>query len=259
MKRKWFSFFLLVGLGLATTLMVSLLAAQAGYAGPIRPLRLLLESDVQHAIFLSMGCATAAALLALLLAIPSAYALARWRFPGRVLIDALLDIPIILSPIALGLSLLLVFRSSPGSWIETHLMRFVFEVPGIILAQFILALALATRVLKATFEDVDLRLEQVARFLGCTQWQAFRRVTLPLSRSGLIAAFILGWARAIGDFGATVTLAGSVKGKTETIPTSINLSMNSMKLELAVALMLLMTAMAIIVLVCLRLVNRRRI
>ena len=93
MKRKWFSFFLLVGLGLATTLMVSLLAAQAGYAGPIRPLRLLLESDVQHAIFLSMGCATAAALLALLLAIPSAYALARWRFPGRVLIDALLYIP----------------------------------------------------------------------------------------------------------------------------------------------------------------------
>ena len=146
-----------------------------------------------------------------------------------------------------------------GEWIENNLIRFVFEVPGIILAQFILAFAFSTRVLKATFEDVDLRLEQVARFLGCTPWQAFWKVTLPLSRSGLLAAFVLGWARALGDFGVTITIAGGLRGKTETIPVSIFMYMESVQLEHAVALMLVMTVMALVVLLSLRLLGRKRI
>jgi molybdate transport system permease protein len=202
-------------------LVLGILAAQAGYAGLFAPLRVLGNPHIGHAVGLSLATATAAALLALAAAIPAAYGLARHRFRGSGAIDVLLDVPIVLSPVALGVSLLLLLRSGPGQWVEEHLVRFVFEVPGIVLAQFTVALALSIRVLKATFEGVDVRYEQVARFLGCTAWRAFRKVSLPLARRGILAAFILAWARSIGEFGATVTLAGAVPGKTETIPVAI--------------------------------------
>jgi molybdate transport system permease protein len=230
-----------------------MLASQVGYAGVRAPLAALGQPDIQHAIRLSLFCATVAAGLALIVAIPSAYALARYRFPGKVVVDALLDIPIIISPVAIGITLLLMFRSTPGSWVQDNLIRFVFEVPGIILAQFIIALALQIRVLKAAFEEVDPRLEQVARYLGCSQWAAMRRVTLPLARPGLIAALVLGWGRAIGDYGATVTIAGSVKGKTDTMPISIVMNWSAVRIESAVALVMLLTLIALIVLIVVRL------
>lgn len=257
MSRSWFQLALLCGLGAATTLVVAVLSVQLGYSGVQRPLSALGDPAVRQAILLSFVCATVAAALAIAVATPAAYALARWQFPGKTLVDALLDVPVVLSPIALGLSLLLLFRTTPGLWIESYLIRFVFEVPGIILAQFLLALALSVRVLKATFEDVDVRMEQVARFLGCSPWKTFCFVVLPLSRSGLLAAFILGWARALGDFGATVTVAGAVRGKTETIPISIYLNMASVNLERAVALMLVLSATALAVLLGVRLLGRR--
>ena len=139
-----------------------------------------------------------------------------------------------------------------------HVIRFVFEIPGIILAQFFLAFALSVRVLKTSFESVDVRLEQVARFLGCSQWQAFSRVTLPMARGGLIAAFILSWARAVGDFGASVTIAGAVKGKTETIPVSIYLNLASVRIEKAVALMIMIVGLAAVVLISIRILTRKK-
>lgn len=253
-----FRVYLVCGLGIATTVVIALLAAQLSFAGSSGLVGALAESDVRSAMLLSFTCATAAAGLALVVAVPASYVLARWRFRGALFLDAILDVPVILSPIALGLSLLLVFRSAPGQWIENHVMRFVFEVPGILLAQFILALALEIRVLKSAFEEVDPRLEQVARFLGCTPGRAFRRVTLPLVRPGLLAAFVLGWSRAIGDFGATVTIAGSVRGKTETMPVAIYLNLASVRLEKAVALALVLTLVALAVLTGVRLVGKRK-
>ena len=188
----------------------------------------------------------------MVVAIPAAYALARWRFRGRILIDALLDIPIVLSPIVIGIALILVFRSPPGKWIEDHLVRFVFEVPGIVIAQFVLALAMQIRVLKAGFEDLNPRYEQVARFMGCTPFSAFWRVTLPMCRSSLIAAFVMGWSRALSDFGATVTIAGSVRNKTETIPIAIYNNLASVQIGKALGLALLLTTIALCVLVVLR-------
>jgi len=258
-RHSWFQLALLCALGAATTLVLAVLLAQIGYSGLVQPLTAMGDLAVWQAIWLSFFCATVAASLAIGVAIPSAYALARWQFPGKTVVDALLDVPVVLSPIALGLSLLLLFRTAPGVWIQTYVVRFVFEVPGIILAQFILALALSVRVLKATFEDVDVRMEQVARFLGCSPWKAFCYVVLPLSRSGLLAAFILGWARALGDFGASVTIAGAVKGKTETIPISIYLNMASVDLERAVALMLVLSVTALVVLVSVRLLGRKAV
>ncbi|MCW5946848.1 MAG: ABC transporter permease [Fimbriimonadales bacterium] len=253
MSRHLFRLCIVAGLGASVTLVLVMLASQVSYAGIREPISALGRQDIQHSIKLSLFCATVAAGLALVFAVPSAYALARYKFPGKTIVDALLDIPIIISPIAIGMTLLLMFRTAPGSWVQENLIRFVFEVPGIILAQFIIALALQIRVLKAAFEEIDPRLEQVARYLGCGPWAAMRKVTLPLARPGLIAALVLGWGRAIGDYGATVTIAGSVKGKTDTMPISIVLNWSAVRIESAVALVMLLTAIAVLVLIVVRL------
>lgn len=238
--------------------MILLLLAQLSYTGPIAPIKSLRDPTVQKALFLSVLLATPASLLALLFAIPSAYVLARSNKPFLWILDTLLDLPVILSPVALGLALLLFFRTLVGQWIEDHLLTFVFEWPGMLLAQFILALALSIRVMKAVFTEIDPRLEQVARFLGANQWQVFRRVTLPLARPGLLTAFVLGWARALGDFGATVTIAGAVPGKTETLPIGIYLRLASLEIEKAVAMALVLTFSAMVVLTLARWLGEKR-
>lgn len=249
---------LVLGLGVALTTVLLLLAAQVGYVSDnTAPFAALLSSDARSAILLSLVCATIASSTAMLVAIPAAYALARWRVRGALLIDALLDVPVILSPIVIGLSLILIFRSTPGRWIENHFVRFIYTVPGIIVAQYILALALEVRVLKATFEEIEPRIEQVARFLGGSPWSVFWHVTMPLSRSGLIAAFVLGWSRAMGDFGAAVTIGGAMPHHTETIPSAIYVSLASVQIDQAVQLSLVLTAVALAVLIGVRLLVTR--
>lgn len=256
--RNWFEGLLLAAVGVSVTLMLALLAAQLGYTGAAAPFSMLARPEVLDAMRLSALTATVAALLALLLALPTGYALARWRFPGRSALECLLVIPTIMSPMALGVALVLMFRTGPGQWVEDHLLRFVFEVPGMILAQFFVAFALEVLVLRATFSAQNPRLEHVARLLGCTPWQAFRRVSLPLARNGVLAALILGWARAIGDFGATSTIAGAVKGKTETMPISIYLSLASVSLDRAVALSVVLTLVSLVGYLAVYLVLRPR-
>ena len=246
------------GLGLAVTVVLALLVAQAAFVGPTELRDAFASGDVRQAVLLSIFCATLAASLALVVAVPASYALARTRFRGAIVLDALLDVPVLLSPVALGLALLLVMRSAPGRWVQTYLVQFIFEVPGIVLAQFVLALALEIRVLKSAFEEIDPRLEQVARCLGCTPWGAFRRVALPLVRPGLLAAFVLGWCRALGDFGASAMIAGAVPRKTETVPIAIYLSLASVRMERAVALAFLLTTVALVALLAVRLAGRRR-
>ncbi len=245
LARSTFRAYLAAGTGAATSFVALLLAAQVGFLGAHNPFRSFGDSDVRAAIVLSLICATLASLGAIVLAIPAAYLLARSRARGLLLVDALLDVPTVISPIVVGMSVMLLFQTKPGAWIEDNVTRFVFEVPGIVLVQFILALALQVRVLKAQFEGIDPRLEDVARFLGCTPWGAFVRITLPLARPGLVAAMVLGWCRALGDFGATVTIAGAVRGKTETIPVAIYLNLASVRLGKAVALTLVLTAIAL--------------
>ncbi|MFH0880263.1 MAG: ABC transporter permease [Lentisphaerota bacterium] len=258
-RRIILPFILATGLGIALSTVLALITAQCSYLeGPGFISGLLHSPEVRSAIRLSLFCATVASFLALVIAVPAAYALSRWRFFGSSLVDALLDVPVIVSPIVIGISLILVFRSPPGQWVEEHLVRFIFGIPGIITAQFILALALEIRVLKAGFDEIDPRLEQVARFLGCTSWGCFRRVSLPLNRPAVLAALVLGWSRAIGDFGATVTIAGAMSGRTETIPTAIYMNLASVQIGKAVQLSLLLTVTSVAVLLALRLLNARR-
>ncbi len=187
---------------------------------------LLFSKEIIFAIKLSLITATIASLLATALAIPSAMALSRMNFPGKNIIETLLDIPIIISPIAMGCILLIFLNNTLlGKFIEKNFISFTFEVSGIILAQFIIVFALAVRILKSTFDDIDVRYEKVMRTLGANKIKSFFHCTLPMARHGILAAFILTWARAMGEFGATLTLAGASTMKTETLPLAIHLSL----------------------------------
>lgn len=249
---------LLLAVGLSVSLVLAIIGVQVAQAGAGGVVRAFSDTGNRHAIVLSLCTTTAAAVLALILAVPTGYALARWNVKGMWVIDALLVVPVVMSPMALGVALLLFFRSGVGAFIDHNLIRFVFEIPGIMLAQFILAYALSVLVIKAAFKGVNIRLEQVARFLGCSRWQAFRRVSLPLAGNGIAAAFIIAWARAIGDFGSTSTIGGAVPGKTETIPISIYLNLATVSIDESVALSLLLTLVTVAaVIVFCALLNRR--
>jgi molybdate transport system permease protein len=218
----------------------------------------LFSSEILFAIRLSLTTATIAAAISLIIAVPAAYAISRASFPGKDIVDSLLDLPIVISPVALGAALLVFFNTPPGAAINNNVIQFVFSAPGIVLAQVTVISALAIRLLKSTFDSIDPRFEQVARTLGCSQPEAFFRVTLPLARDGLIASGILTWARAVGEFGATVTLAGATAFRTETLPTAIFLSLASADVEKAIAVIFVLIIIAIAALLTIRkLIGRR--
>ena len=131
-------------------------------------------------------------------------------------------------------------------------------MPGIILAQVVVISALAIRLLKSTFDSIDPRYEQVGRTLGLSKFRAFIKITLPLAKDGLIAAGILTWARAVGEFGATVTLAGATAMKTETLPVAIFLSLASADVEKAIAVIFLLVIIAVTALLIMRKITKRR-
>jgi len=218
----------------------------------------LFSEEILFAIRLSVTTATIAAIISILIAVPVAYAISRASFPGKDIVDSLLDLPIVISPIALGAALLVFFNTPLGAGIDDHIIKFVFAVPGIVLAQITVISALAIRLLKSTFDSIDPRYEQVARTLGCSKPEAFFRVTLPLARDGLIASGILTWARALGEFGATVTLAGATAFKTETLPTAIFLSLASADVEKAIAVIFVLIIIAIAALLVIRKIIGRR-
>lgn len=253
-----FAGILWLAVGLSVSLMLTIIAVQAMYVGVGPIVKAVSDRGSSHAIALSLCTTTVASVLALLLAIPTAYALARSSLRGVWVVDALLVVPVVMSPMALGVALLLLFRTRVGGWVDRDVVRFVFEAPGIILAQFFLAYASAVLIAKAAFAGIDVRLEQVARFLGCSPWKVFRHVSLPLARNGIIAAFILAWARAVGDFGSTSTIGGAVPGRTETVPISIYLNLATVSLDQSVALSLLLTfvTIAAVMAICLLLQKR---
>ena len=218
----------------------------------------LVSEEILFAIRLSVTTATISTIVSVLIAVPVAYAISRSSFPGKDIVDSLLDLPIVVSPVALGAALLVFFNTPLGSAIDDNVIKFVFAAPGIVLAQVTVISALAIRLLKSTFDGIDPRYEQVARTLGCSKPEAFFRVTLPLARDGLIASTILTWARAVGEFGATVTLAGATAMKTETLPTAIFLSLATADVEKAIAVIIVLIIIAVLALLAIRKIIGRR-
>jgi len=208
-------------------------------------------------IRLSLLAATLATLFAVAIGLPAAYALSRFEFPGKNLLDTFLEIPMIISPIALGAALLVFFNTPLGTLIQNKGIYFVFEIPGIVLAQFATIAGLTTRLMKTSLDEISPRYESVARSLGLSAWKAFYRITLPLSLKGLIASIVLSWAKAVGEFGATVTLAGAMPGKTETLPVAIFMALGSANVNKAVVLILILALFGIFTLYVVRLTGKR--
>jgi molybdate transport system permease protein len=243
--------------GVYVVLILGMLAADASFTSPGHLLEALRSPEIRHAIQLSLLTSSLTAILSLWIAVPIGYLMARSRFPGKSLLDAVLDIPIVLPPLVIGLSLLILFQTPIGRAIE-KVIPVTYEVPSIVLAQFSVACAFAVRTLRATFEEINPRLEQVALTLGCRRSQAFWRVVLPEARRGLLTAGTLAWARSLGEFGPILIFSGATRMRTEVLPTTVFLELSVGRLEAAVAVSLLMVLAAVGVLVVIRLFGAER-
>ncbi|HXX94608.1 MAG TPA: ABC transporter permease subunit, partial [Planctomycetota bacterium] len=201
MNRSDKPFWIALGLlgGLYVGLIVAMIGADGLYAlrGGIG--KTLSSPEIRYAVGLSLFASSASAALSLIVAVPLGYVMSRRAFRGRGLLDAVIDIPIVLPPLVVGLSLLILFRAVPGV---------PFSIPSVVLAQFAVAAAFAVRTMRVTFDQIGPRSEQVAMTLGCTRAQAFDRVVLPEARHGMLAAFTMAWARSLGEFGPVLVFSG---------------------------------------------------
>lgn len=250
-----FKIVMLLPLALLTCYFLVLVGSQSTFFSMSDFLDQLGQQDIRSAIALSLIAATASTIIAVILAIPTAYALARIDFPGKRLLDTFIDLPMVLTPIALGTLILMSWNSAIGRLLSDVGLTLPFTLAGVILAQFTVIVAISIRMLKATFEQIDQRQEQVARLLGCSAFGSFLQITLPLAKRGILAAIILTWARAIGEFGATVMVAGTAKGQTATLPSSIYLAMSMADLPKAVTLVVILIGISLLVLFAVRMVT----
>ena len=175
-------------------------------------------------VALSLQVSVAAVVATLPLAYALAWVLARRRFPGAILLDAVVHLPLVVPPVVTGWLLLLLFgRTGPlGGWLEAQFgITLVFRWTGAALAAAVMALPLMVRAMRLSIEAVDRRLVHAARTLGANRWRAFLTITLPLSAPGIAAGAMLGFARSLGEFGATITFASNIAGQTRTLPLAI--------------------------------------
>lgn len=214
----------------------------------------LASREIQYSLGLSLISCAITTILCLWVAVPIGYVMSRFDFRGKNLIDAILDIPIVLPPLVVGLCLLILFKFQPFSWTARWV---VFEIPSVIIAQFMVACAFAVRTMRATFEQISKRQEQVALTLGCSHGQAFFQVLAPQARRGMVAAGTLAWARSLGEFGPILMFASATRMRTEVLPSTVYLEMQAGNLSAALGVSLIMIAFAIIVLVVTRSIGLR--
>jgi molybdate transport system permease protein len=243
--------------GSYVALIVAMVAADLFFTTPDHLLSALNNPEIRYAINLSLISCSITAILSLWVAVPMGYLLARTEFWGKMVVDTLLDVPIVLPPLVIGLSLLILFQTLPGRLFQEYVFPVTFQVPSVILAQFSVSAAFAVRTMRVTFDQISPRTEQVAMTLGCTRAQAFWRVALPEARRGLLTAATLAWARALGEFGPILIFSGATRMRTEVLSTTVCLEFNISNLEAGIAVSLLMIAAAVIVLILTRTLGLR--
>ena len=237
---------MLFGLLLAVFIVLLLLGIIT-HTTPHALLESLLSEEIQFAIKLSLMTSVLSTLLCIFVSVPAAYALARYDFIGKNLLNTILDMPLALPPLVAGVGLLILFgTTSVGKWLSENGLQFVFTPEGIILAQFFVNMPFMFRVLRSTFQGINPRYEYVAQTLGSSEAGAFWRVTLPMSKNGLMAGSIITWCRGIGEFGAALMVAGSTRMQTETLPISLYLNMSCGELPLAIAAAAILIVISIV-------------
>jgi molybdate transport system permease protein len=214
----------------------------------------LVEPGILDALRLSLECATLATVVCLVLGVPIAWLLARVEFPGRRLVRALVTVPLVLPPVVGGVALLLVFGrfGLVGKYLD---QAFGFTVPftttGVVVAEAFVAMPFLIIAVEGALRGADARYEEAAATLGAGRWSSFVHVTLPLVAPGVAAGAVLCWARALGEFGATITFAGNYPGRTQTMPLAVYLALET-DLDAAVVLSLLLLVVSVTILVSLR-------
>jgi len=215
---------------------------------------LLTDPAVLTALRLSLITATLATALCVLVGVPLAWLLAQPGLPGRSVLRALVTVPLVLPPVVGGVALLLVLgrRGLIGAWLDDVFgVTLPFTPAAVVLAEAFVALPFLVLSVEGALRAADRRYEEAAATLGAGRWTVFRRVTLPLVAPGVLAGAVLAWARALGEFGATITFAGSFPGRTQTMPIAVYLALETNP-EAAVALSLLLLAVSVVTLACLR-------
>ena len=215
------------------------------------------SKEVRFAAGLSVYTASISTFIVVLLAIPCAYALTRTAMPLKKTAQVIMELPLSLPYLVLGLCLLIVFSSDFGKALKSLGFRVVFDKNGIILAQLIVNLPFAVRFMRTAMSEVDVRLEFIAGTLGASRWTRFRTILLPLCRQSIIAMAVLVWSRALGEFGATLMLVGVTRMKTETLPASIYLNISTGDNGMAMASAILLLCISAVSLTVTTLLSRR--
>ena len=245
---------LLVPAALATALLVVPLVAMvaavdwAGLGGELR------SEPLREALRLSLATSTAAMLICLLLGLPLAWVLARVDFAGRGLLRALVTVPLVLPPVVAGIALRTAFGRTGvigEPLLELTGFSFPFTVWGVVLAHTFVSMPFVVIAIEGALRSADKEYDAAAATLGASRWTAFRRVTVPLAMPGILAGMVLGWARSLGEFGATITFNGNYPGTTQTMPTLIYVTRQADQ-DAALALSLVMLMVSIGVLLLLR-------
>jgi len=227
------------------------LASRAPWSTVMSTLR---SAGVREALKLSVICSVCATALSVLLGLPLAWLLARRRFAGQSVVRALCMLSMVLPPVVGGVALLLALGPDGpvGGWLDRWFdVHLPFTAGGVVLAQTFVAMPFFVVTVEAALRARDAGLDDTARTLGASSWYSFRRVTVPGIRSALIAGAVLSWARAFGEFGATLTFAGSVPGKTQTLPLSVYSALGTERHQ-AITVALVMVVISFGVLVALR-------
>jgi len=216
--------------------------------------RVLTEPATRDALRLSLVCSSWSTLVSLVFGVPLAWVLARSSLPGRGTIRALCTLSMVLPPVVGGVALFAALgrRGLLGQWLDRWFdLRLPFSTAGVVVAQTFVAMPFLVITVESALRQHDRRLEEAARTLGASSWTTFRRVTLPAVRPALTAGAVLAWARALGEFGATVTFAGNFPGRTQTLPLATYLALES-RPDDALVLSLLLVVTSFVVLVGLR-------
>ena len=220
----------------------------------------LAEPVVLDALSLSLVTATVSTVLVVLFGTPLALVNARYDYRGRVLVDTLTDLPIVLPPAVAGIALLMAFgrRGVIGQYLDLFGIHIAFTTLAVILAQVFVASPFYIRQAKASFEAIDRLYEDAARTLGASPWTVALRITIPLAWGGLVSGAILSFARALGEFGATIMFAGNFQGRTQTMPLAIYTTMQG-DLGAAISLAIILVVISFAVIAAVKFVTRRNV
>jgi molybdate transport system permease protein len=211
------------------------------------------SEETWFALRLSLMTSIGSTFLSLILGVPTGYVLARTDFPGKAILDTFLEIPLVITPLIAGVGLLFLFgQNMLGGPLGDWGIHILFTPWGAVLAQTFVACPIVMRSSRAAFERIGPRYEWAAATLGLRPSQVFFRISLPLARQGILAGTVLGWTRAMGEFGATLMVAGAIRFKTETLPIAVYLNISSGELGTALSCAWILTGTGFVLLLALR-------